>query len=63
MKSYKKGGRFDSTMFVRPTYGGELMKQVQKIARESGLKIVVVEKAGVTVKSILQRSNPFGKKR
>ena len=63
MKWYKKGGRFDSIMFVQPTYGGELRKQVQKIARESGLKIKVVEKAGVTVKSILQRSNPFGKKR
>ena len=55
MKWYKNGGRFDSIMFVHPTYGGELRKQVQKIARENGLEIKVVEKAGVTVKSILQR--------
>ena len=61
MKWYKKGGRFDSIMFVHPTYGGELRKQVQKIARESGLKIKVVEKTGVAVKEHTSEKQPIWK--
>ena len=59
---YKKGGRFNSVMFVQPTYGSVLKKQVQKIARRNGLKIKVVEKAGATVKNLLQKSNPYEKR-
>ena len=50
-------------MFVQPTQGSMLKKKVQKIARRNRLKIKVVEKAGSTVKGVLQRSNPHVKQR
>ena len=56
---YKDGGKYESIMFVQPTKGSMLKKQVEKAAKENRLKIKVVEKAGLTVKNVLQRSNPF----
>ena len=49
-------------MFVQPTEGSELKKKVQQIAKRNKVKVKVVEKAGLTVKKVLQKSNPFGKK-
>lgn len=58
---YKKDEKYNSVMFVQPTERSELKKKVQQIARKNGVKVKVVEKAGQTVKKVLQRSNPFAK--
>ena len=60
---YKNDGKYASVMFVQPTEGSELKRRVQQIAKRNGVKVKVVEKAGLTVKKVLQRSNPFGKKK
>ena len=59
---YREDGKYDSVMLVQPTDGSELKKRIQQLARKNGVKMKVVEKAGLTVKKVLQRSNPFGKK-
>ena len=58
---YKQDKRYDSVMFVQPTRGSVLKKKVQHIARRNGVRMKVVERAGLTVKKVLQRSNPFRK--
>ena len=58
---YKSDGKYDSVMFVQPTEGSELKKRIQQIAKRNNVKVKVVEKAGLTVKKVLQKSNPFGK--
>jgi len=57
---YLKGGQFNSVMFVDATPCSELAKRIRSAVVETGLRIKVVEKSGTTVKSLLQRSNPFG---
>ena len=57
---YTDKGRYESVMFVEATPGGILRKEIQKVVRKNKMKINVVEKAGVTVKRAIQRSNPFG---
>ena len=59
---YKEDGKYESVMFVQPTKGSELKLKVQQLARRNGLKMRVIEKAGLTIKKILQKSNPFEKK-
>ena len=49
-------------MFVQPTKDGELKRKVQEVARRNGVKVKVVEKAGLTMKKVLQRSDPYSKK-
>ena len=60
---YKNGGKYDSVMFVQPTESSELKKEVQRIARKNGVKLKVIEKAGMAAKKVLQRSNPFEKRK
>ncbi len=55
---YKKGG-FESVIFVPATPKSALQKDFQRVLRGSGTKIRVVERAGNSLKSYLQRSNPF----
>ena len=50
---YTMGGRYESVMFVQATPKSELRRRL-------GMKIRIIEKAGATIKSLLQRSNPFG---
>ena len=57
---YAKDGKYESVMFVEATPASELMKRVQYVVRRLKFKIKVVERAGATIKGILQRSNPFG---
>ena len=57
---YAKDGHFDSVMFVEATPGSELAKRVRTLIMRLGFKIKVVERAGRTIKGLLQRSNPFG---
>ena len=59
---YKDDKNYDSVMFVQPTEKSKLKNRIQQIARRNGVKLKVVEKAGQTVKKVLQRSNPFGKR-
>ena len=63
MNWYKKDGRYDSVVFVQPTVDSVLKRKVQQIARRNRVRIKVVEKAGVTVKQMLQKSNPFAKRK
>ena len=59
---YKSDGKYDGVMFVQPTESSELKKRIQQIAKKNKVKLKVVEKAGLTAKNVLQRSNPFGKR-
>ena len=60
---FRNDGKYESVMFVQSTPGSMLKEKVQKIAKKNRLKIKVVEKAGSTVKSVLQKSNPYGRQR
>ena len=55
---YKKWGS-EVVIFVPVTPGSRLKKKYQKEIRDQGFKIKVVEKTGVTLKRMLQRSDPF----
>ena len=55
---YKRGG-YESVMFIQATPGSELQRKFQAEVDRSGLRIRVVEKAGRSIKSMLQRSDPF----
>jgi hypothetical protein len=57
-----KSGKYDSVMFVDATSKSAMKKRVEQVVRRLKLLIKVVEKAGVTIKDLLQRSNPFGLK-
>ena len=53
----KTWSKADSVMFVQATPGELLKKEVSKVIRESGLNIRGVEKAGRSLKRLLQRSD------
>ena len=55
---YKKGGN-RTVIFVPTTPGSQLRKRYEEVVRKTNLKVKVVEKSGMTVKSILQKSDPF----
>ena len=55
--------KYESVMFVQTTKDSELKKVVQKLARKNNVKVRVVEKAGLTMKKVLQRSDPYEKRR
>ena len=55
---YKKGG-YESVIFVPATPNSELQKKYSNEVTKSGLKIRIVERAGKSIKSFLQRSDPF----
>ena len=55
---YTKGG-YESVIFVPSTPRSELQQKYQREIDRHGLRIRAVEHGGRTVKSTLQRSNPF----
>ena len=57
---YAKDGQSESVMFVESTPGSELAKRIRTLMKRLGFRIKVVERAGKTIKGLLQRSNPFG---
>jgi hypothetical protein len=59
---YRKG-IYSSVMFIPATPNSALKGLMEKDIKESGLKIKVVEKVDQNVKGVIQRSNPFKKKR
>ena len=52
--------KYDGVMFVDVTVNGELKRRVQEACKRNKVKVKVVEKMKKTVKTTLQRSNPFG---
>ena len=58
---YKKGGN-KSVMFVPYTPGSILQKLYTDEVRKSELPIKIVERAGISLKQILQKSDPFASK-
>ena len=60
---YKGDGKYKSVLFVQPTVRSKLKKEVQVIARWNGVKMKVIEKAGLTMKQVLQKSDPYPKVR
>ena len=61
-KRYKRKN-YDSVLFIPSTPNSELRKAYQQVIRNSGISICVVEKSGRTLKSLLQKSDPFGEKK
>ena len=59
---YQQGG-YESVIFVPSTPNSVLQRRYQAEINRQGIKIRVVEKAGRSVKSILQRSDSFKKRR
>ena len=55
---YKKGGN-KTVIFVPPTPHSQLRKRYQDVIKKTSLKIKVMERSGKTVKSILQKSDPY----
>ena len=47
-------------MFVEATPGAERKRRVQEVAKRNRVKVKVVERVSCTMKTILQKSNPFG---
>ena len=58
---YAKGG-FNTVIFVPATPGSQLKDRYMKDIKETGFKIKVIEQSGVTLKRMLQRSDPFREK-
>ena len=58
---YRKGG-FDTVVFVPATPGFQLKSRYIEEIEGAGFKIKVVEQSGVTLKRMLQRSDPFREK-
>ena len=59
---YKTGGN-ESVLFITATPGSELKELLQKEIAKSKFKIKVVEKSGKKIVRLLQKNNPFAKKR
>ena len=58
---YRKGG-FDTVIFVPAAPGSRLKNRYIEEIEGTGFKIKVVEQSGVTLKRMLQRSDPFREK-
>ena len=68
LSSRKKGkdwyvveNKYESVMFVEATKNSLYKQNVQRLVKKHNLKIRVVERAGQTLKTVLQRSDPFRK--
>ena len=51
--------KYDGVMFVDVTENGEMLNEVKKVVKRNKMKIKVVEKMRSTLKTQIQRSNPF----
>ena len=63
VKSKRWYGENEAVFFAEPSPGGMFKETVDKIMKESGFKVKVVEKAGASLESKLQRSDLAGEKR
>ena len=55
---YKKGGNL-SVIFVPATPRSELKKRYEEVVKQSDIGIRIVERSGRTLKSLVQKSDPF----
>ena len=62
-KNWFKSGGFDVPLFVPHTPNGELAKRMRKAEAQNHqgrrIRFKIVEKGGVTLESLLRRSNPW----
>ena len=58
-KWYEEGGKYESVLYVQATAEGELKRKAEEIVKKIGLKVKVLERSGRSLKSLLQRSDPF----
>ena len=58
-----KKGSNESVVFVPATPGGVLKRRYEKAISEAGVRIVVTEIPGTSLKRRLQKSDPFKKRR
>ena len=58
---YKGKNDFKSVLFVQPTVGSALKKIYENVISKSRCRVKVVERAGTSVKKVLQKSYPFEK--
>lgn len=63
IKNWYKSNGAESMIFVPYTPNSELRKRYEKIIKESKIKIKVVEKPGRSLKNIIQKADPFKKKK
>eukprot|EP00794_Sanderia_malayensis_P002694 gene2694-3113_t len=57
--NWYKNEKYDSVIFIQSTLGSELKRKYQSEIDRCGVRIRVVKKAGRSLKSQLQRSDPF----
>ena len=62
-QSWYKSGGFDSVLFVPATPESKLKNMYQREVAKSGFRVKVVEKVSTSLKSRLQKSNPFKPRR
>ena len=58
---YKKKKDYRSVLFVQPTEGSALKKVYEDVISKSRCRVKVVERAGTSIKKMLQKSYPFEK--
>ena len=58
-KTWFKNGKYKSLFYVDATPDESLAKECQRILNKCDLPVKVVEKTGVSIKSLLTKSNPF----
>lgn len=60
-RSWYRKGNYSSVIFVPATPESSLKRSLDEDVKKSGLRIRIVEKPGMSVKRVLQRSDPFKK--
>ena len=60
-KNWFSRGGYDTIIMIKPTPGGELTKQLQKVLNDNPgpVKVKVQEQGGTQVKTLIQKSNPM----
>ena len=61
-RSWYRKGNYSSVIFVPATPESSLKRSLDEDVKKSGLRIRIVEKSGMRVKKVLQRSDPFKKR-
>ena len=61
-RSWYRKGNYSSVIFVPATPESSLKRSLDEDVKKSGLRIRIVEKSGMSVKRVLQRSDPFKKR-
>ena len=61
-ESWYRTGGFDAVIFVPATPQSQLKDRYVRAIKDAGFKIKVVEQSGITLKRMLQRSDPFKEK-